>query len=459
MAENQTGTGKRISQLDNLSSSEFQEKKDNSYFLLMYQNSSQNNNENYKLEVDTLYDNLLDNEISSALSNYPTITSITTTSSDNIIHHYINGYSDEVYGKIENNSSNFVIYDSLGETGIYHRTLNFGDSFDIPANMYFDQFGHFSSGVNLVLTLPNSPYDDLALDNNYKMSSLSNDDLQLQPGDTYDVAFSKLHKALIDDEKVISFALNNLNAKINKIINEFTDKISENYESIVIDQNNPTPITGDKYEVAIKKLQVEIDKVKEEINSIFDADVIQSIVEQISYNYLESQISDILNNKLNDIYSNVQSIQNENNRSQQQYINTIIEEFRRNTNAQLQNWMDSNSRENIPSEDIPSEEIIVIPTGSTSDERLSIIETNQQTLNEKLNVVISILDAKANISELPTHTSELENNSDYVIGSEVRPTINEISGNEEGIEDSRIDQLENRIHELEAIIEQMLNNN
>ena len=45
--------------------------------------------------------------------------------------------------------------------------------------MSFDKFGHFKSGINMVLEMPKSPLADLSLNSEYEMSSLSNDDLQV----------------------------------------------------------------------------------------------------------------------------------------------------------------------------------------------------------------------------------------------------------------------------------------
>jgi len=57
----------------------------------------------------------------------------------------------------------------------------------------------------------------LELSLTYSMSSLINSDLALDPGDTYEEAFGKLEKALIDDELVFSSALNDLDNRISNI--------------------------------------------------------------------------------------------------------------------------------------------------------------------------------------------------------------------------------------------------
>jgi hypothetical protein len=55
------------------------------------------------------------------------------------------------------------------------------------------------------------------LSNNYEMSSDSNSDLSLEAGDTYEEAFAKLEKAIIDNEYVNAAALIDLNTQINNL--------------------------------------------------------------------------------------------------------------------------------------------------------------------------------------------------------------------------------------------------
>lgn len=55
---------------------------------------------------------------------------------------------------------------------------------------------------------------DSKLPDDYEMSSLSNDDLSLVPGESHNSAFSKLEKVINDDEEVIASALNDLNDRV-----------------------------------------------------------------------------------------------------------------------------------------------------------------------------------------------------------------------------------------------------
>lgn len=74
------------------------------------------------------------------------------------------------------------------------------------------------------ITIP-TPVDELSSE--YEMSSDSNEDLALAPGDTYEEAFGKLEKATIDNEYVVTSALNDLNNRINDIpIYDSTNKLS-----------------------------------------------------------------------------------------------------------------------------------------------------------------------------------------------------------------------------------------
>ena len=55
------------------------------------------------------------------------------------------------------------------------------------------------------------------LSSEYEMSSASNEDLALESGDTYEEAFSKIEKTIVDNEYVIAAALNDLNDRVNEI--------------------------------------------------------------------------------------------------------------------------------------------------------------------------------------------------------------------------------------------------
>lgn len=55
------------------------------------------------------------------------------------------------------------------------------------------------------------------LSSEYEMSSASNEDLALESGDTYEEAFSKIEKTIVDNEYVTAAALNDLNSRVNEI--------------------------------------------------------------------------------------------------------------------------------------------------------------------------------------------------------------------------------------------------
>ena len=76
-----------------------------------------------------------------------------------------------------------------------------------------DEIVSFSSDDTIINYIDSK----LELSLTYQMSSLLNDNLQLNPGDTYEEAFGKLEKALIDDELVFSSALNDLDNRISNI--------------------------------------------------------------------------------------------------------------------------------------------------------------------------------------------------------------------------------------------------
>jgi septal ring factor EnvC (AmiA/AmiB activator) len=80
------------------------------------------------------------------------------------------------------------------------------------------------------------------------MSSLSNNDLALNPEDFYDVAFSKLEKSINDNETITAAALNDLNNKINESDNQITESKSElipEIDSKIYDVNDRLDNLGD----------------------------------------------------------------------------------------------------------------------------------------------------------------------------------------------------------------------
>ena len=68
---------------------------------------------------------------------------------------------------------------------------------------------------------------DGELSSTYQSSVLENEDLLLEAGDSYEEAFGKLEKAIIDDEEIVAAALNELNNKIKDVDTEL-DEDSEN---------------------------------------------------------------------------------------------------------------------------------------------------------------------------------------------------------------------------------------
>ena len=72
-----------------------------------------------------------------------------------------------------------------------------------------------------------TPY---TLSSNYEISSYSNNDLSLESGDTYEEAFGKIEKAILDNEEIIANSLIELNSKINNIpIYNSSNKLSADF--------------------------------------------------------------------------------------------------------------------------------------------------------------------------------------------------------------------------------------
>jgi len=64
---------------------------------------------------------------------------------------------------------------------------------------------------------PDSLTIQTELSSNYEMSTDENDDLLLEAGDSYEEAFGKLEKAIVDNELIVSHALNDLNTAVSDI--------------------------------------------------------------------------------------------------------------------------------------------------------------------------------------------------------------------------------------------------
>ena len=106
---------------------------------------------------------------------------------------------------------------------------------------------------------------ELELSSNYVMATAINDDLELGAGDTYEEAFGKLEKAIIDNELIVSSAINDLNNQINDISYPVTSvngstgnvilELSSGYAMATAVGSNLELDSGDTYEEAFSKLE------------------------------------------------------------------------------------------------------------------------------------------------------------------------------------------------------------
>ena len=125
------------------------------------------------------------------------------------------------------------------------------------------------------------------------MSSLSNNNLQLAPGDTFEEAFSKIEKALIDDELVFSSALNDLNTKINNIPTQVQANWNEtSTSSPAYIQNKPTNVSSFTNDSGYYK-DVEYDGTNLNINfkdgqTVLDSLNVTQMLLQHGVEYIES---------------------------------------------------------------------------------------------------------------------------------------------------------------------------
>lgn len=86
------------------------------------------------------------------------------------------------------------------------------------------------------------------LSENYATSELENENLMLAAGDTFETAFSKVEKAIIDNEETVAGALNDLNERLLDIdvpssVSDLTDDVGI-VKSITLNSNTYTPTNG-----------------------------------------------------------------------------------------------------------------------------------------------------------------------------------------------------------------------
>lgn len=99
---------------------------------------------------------------------------------------------------------------------------------------------------------------DSKLPDDYKMSSLSNNDLNLVPGESHNSAFSKLEKAINDDEEVIAAALNNLNNRVKSNLKEIKE-IQDSNIQWTFDINSQSGYDTHNYKFSELKSLIESD--------------------------------------------------------------------------------------------------------------------------------------------------------------------------------------------------------
>ena len=87
---------------------------------------------------------------------------------------------------------------------------------------------------------------DLVLSSEYSISELERENLLLKSGDTFEEAFGKIEKTIIDNELTTSRALNNLNKKFS---------ISDKYTISELERENLLLQSGDTFEEAFGKIE------------------------------------------------------------------------------------------------------------------------------------------------------------------------------------------------------------
>lgn len=153
-----------------------------------------------------------------------------TAENNTIISNRLNNLNDRAFDnliKVENDDWSNVNSIQSGIYRIEHSSNNAVTEYSILINkqnadtqlnvrnndIYYRNKVNGVWGDWVVLT-PN-----LSLSSNYTPSSLKNAQLHLSPNDSFEVAFSKLEKAILNNEKVTAASLNDLNSRI-KTIND-----------------------------------------------------------------------------------------------------------------------------------------------------------------------------------------------------------------------------------------------
>lgn len=127
---------------------------------------------------------------------------------------------------------------------------------------------------------------DLSITENYQLSDLVNEDLDIQSGDKYEQAFGKIEKKIQDNELVTAAALNDLNDRLNNI----NISISESYES-PLSEGGITP--NDSYEEAFRKLEDNIQNISKFIGE--DIEIIPTLENSIYYKGSNTRLSNFSN--------------------------------------------------------------------------------------------------------------------------------------------------------------------
>lgn len=126
----------------------------------------------------------------------PKLPTVGTLEKGEIAVNYKNGYETL---SIENDAGEVIPFASL------EQTMAYTDASIVNADW------NATSGKAQILNKPDIP--DEKLSSSYQTSTLENDNLLLAGGDTYETAFSKIEKAILDNEETIAASLNDLNTK------------------------------------------------------------------------------------------------------------------------------------------------------------------------------------------------------------------------------------------------------
>lgn len=160
---------------------------------------------------------------------------------------------EQLQAYIENEAKLSENYQTSALTGDA-LALAAGDNLDTFAGKLEKQIEENELVISSALNDLNSQITNLSLPDDYEKSSLPDGQLDLNPGDSYNNAFSKLEAQLESDGLVTSAALNDLNSRVTDVENN-PPKLSSNYQTSTLVNSDLRLQPGENLDTFAGKLE------------------------------------------------------------------------------------------------------------------------------------------------------------------------------------------------------------